>query len=413
MRRPRHRDETPRIPATYWTWLAVSSVTKLALLTLSFGLVWAHTDDPRAAASILGIVVAARVVVPWIGGPVADRMGPGKVMLLCDAVMALACAGFAVFLGFAAPSLWLCLLTALLIGVIDGFYVPASAAVLKFLVSGQQMPRAMAARQLIIQLCNVFGPVCGGLAVAFAGLTASFGIAAVGFMMMWVTLFVIRGRLPMSPAASSSSSIIQSMQAGLSVVRGSKVLSTGLAATALFSALVLPIPSLMLPLMATEFQWGSKVAGVLLGGFGAGTAAITALVLVAGKLGRESLMACIAFVVCALATAGLGWASSPAFALVCAVLSGVGTGLFAAHLGPMFMKAANQEAVGRLQAVLMVAQSAPIAVAHGVLGNVTAVLGTRVVLWVWGGLALVSGLALCRRFHPEGPRRGLIPERPN
>ncbi|MEU3457259.1 MFS transporter [Micromonospora sp. NPDC006766] len=195
------------VPRRYWVWLAGVTLSLLGSQIMAFAMTWTAAGWGGAfAGTVLTAINLPRVVLLLFGGALADRIGAWHVMITSDVTMAAA----TVLLGGAVLVLgvqpYLLLAAALIIGVVDAFYLPSSGSMPRRLVSGAGLARAMSARQAIGQLSTFADPSAGGLVVATAGLAAAAFMNAGTFVVMAAILIGLRPRssaTPTPPAAGT------------------------------------------------------------------------------------------------------------------------------------------------------------------------------------------------------------------
>lgn len=369
---------------------------------LSFGLVWAATDHSASLAGLLLFVVTIpRVGLSLLGGVVADRLGPARVMLGSDIVMTAVMTAVAAYLALGgADSPALLVAAAAVMGLADAFYQPSAGAIPKFLVAPGALPRAVSARQLVAHGSQLLGPVLGGLAISLAGLPLAFALGAAGFAGMIVVLLALRRYLPMSPHddggppadGASAPGTWARMRAGLAVVAHTPVLRGIVVLVAAFAAFVIPFSALLVPVLAQERQWDAAAAGTIAGTYGGGVAIVAVLVMWRRGFERAGPAIIAGMVLAGGGMISFGLAPAEEAALVAGLIVGLGTGLFVTHLGPIFVAAAPPRAMSRVSAVLLMAQSLPLLAVNPGLGAATERFPAGVVITVWGVVAVAVGL---------------------
>jgi MFS family permease len=108
----------------------------LGTQVLAFGMTWAAASVSGAVAGLmLTAVTLPRVLLLLVGGAVADRTGAFRVLLLGDGVMLAVTLGLGLGLALAwtgvSPALMIG--AGLAIGLVDAFYLPASATMPRLL----------------------------------------------------------------------------------------------------------------------------------------------------------------------------------------------------------------------------------------------------------------------------------------
>lgn len=396
-------DQNDRVPAVYWIWLGGLGWTSTGLNLLHFGLVWqAAAHSPALAGVVLLAAVLPRALISLLGGSAADRVGPLKVMMVADAAMSVFLMGLVVVTAVHASSPALLLTAAAVLGLADAFYQPSSGGVPKFLVPNGALPRALAARQLITYGSGVAGPVFGGVAVSAAGLPLAFGLGTVGFLGMLVILLILRTRVSFAPTPQTDHAqrphTLAQAKEGIILVWTSPLLRGIALLTVAFAAFVLPVTSLLIPLLAADHGWSAAVAGTASGAFGAGMALTASVVMVGRGAGRPGAAAIVGMLTAGVGVTGLAAASTEGTAVCAAFVAGVGTGVFATHLGPVFMAAVPPRVVGRSQAVLIMAQTLPLLVVQPLIGFSAELVEPAAITAVWGvGAMAVAVIASTSR----------------
>ena len=158
---------------------------------------------------LLGTLLACygvpRTVLIPVGGMLADKVGPRRLMLLAD-ILRCALVGVLTFLA-ARHNVSLVTLgpTAALIGGCEGLFLPASFTIMPSLLDDTQLTAGNALNQTAIQAGSLIGPAIGGALVAITGAsTAAFGIDAVSFAVSAASLALIPRRPAARPAAADA-----------------------------------------------------------------------------------------------------------------------------------------------------------------------------------------------------------------
>ncbi|KOV36508.1 MFS transporter [Streptomyces sp. XY431] len=399
------------MPAPYLRWLAGAQLGALGDAALAFALGWAAAAHGGAAAGlVLTVITVARTVLVLVGGAVADRLGARRVMLAGDAVMLAATLALAAAAGLLGTPLRLLLLAALVIGVVDAFYLPASGSMPRLLVDAGQLPRALALRQAGGQLAALLGAPLGGALVAAGGLPGAALVDAASFAVLLLVLLLLPVSDPRrAPAARADTDtdtdtdtgtdrpagLVREAAAGVRLATGDRLLRAALLLAGAAAGAVLPVVSLLGPLLARSAGWGAGAAGLVAGAQGAGVLAVAVLLARRGAgAGRRPLGAGTgaAAGLCAAAAgiALLAAAPVPAAAVVGGLLTGAGSGLFAGRLGPLVLGAAPDSHLSRVQALLTLVQSAALVLSTGALGLLADTAGPRVPIAL---CALATGAA--------------------
>jgi MFS family permease len=165
----------------------------------------------HGSAALLGAVLACygvpRTVLIPVGGILADKIGPRRLMLLADLGRCLLVAVLAVLAARHTASLVALGPTAALIGAGEGLFLPASFSILPSLLDGERLGAGNALSSAAVQAGSLIGPAVGGALVAITGAsTAAFAIDAVSFAISALTLAFIR------PAREQAGAVISGLR---------------------------------------------------------------------------------------------------------------------------------------------------------------------------------------------------------
>ena len=303
-----------------WTGQAVSAAgDSLVLVALAFAtLSVAHT------ASALGAVLAAstfaNVIALPLGGVWSDRLPRQLVMLTSDGVRAAVHGVMAVLLITGHAQLWQLVVQAVLYSFAEGFFTPASGALVPQTVSAPHLhlQQANALMGLSRSATQVGGPAIAGVLVAVLGPGWVFGIDAVTFVVSAISLALLR--VP-RVAGSVRSSVWRELKDGLDAVTTRTWYLLNLGAHALwnfgFAAFLVLGPIVAKQHLGGASAWGligaSLGAGAVIGGLIALRIKPSRPLIVANLVGIPSALQLIALAVplptaAIMAVCVLGWA---------------------------------------------------------------------------------------------------------
>jgi MFS family permease len=389
-------------------WLAAALVSQLGDAALYFALGWAATGFGGARAGlVLSAVSLPRFLLLLLGGAVGDRWGARRIMICCDALMQImiccdalmlvVSAGLALVVSLRGVVFGVLVFGALLIGASDAFYLPSAGSMPRVLVDDAVLSRALALRQAGSQASALIGEPLGGLLVASAGLGAAAAFDTVTFAAVHAVLVanrpVSQARLALRPAPSSGRnrqgsaarpSVLAAVVDGLRVAARTPTLPVALCLASVAAGLVIPVGSLLIPLLVREHGWSAGVAGAVVGAQSAGAIAVTLAVARFGTrrwVGRTALVGLLAVAVglVALSLSTTVWQSVGAAAAV-----GIGMGVFVTHLTPVLLTTAPRTHLARVQSLLSLAQAGALLLTSAALGRAA---------HVWSASAVLRGCA--------------------
>ncbi|WP_329004292.1 MFS transporter [Kribbella sp. NBC_00709] len=376
----------------YYGWLAGSTLSVLGDTALFFALGWAATGiGPRVAALVLTGFMLPRAVLLLLGGVLGDRIGPRRLLLGCGAIVGTACFLLAVAVGIHGISAGLLVTTAVVVGTVDAFALPAAGALPRLFVPDDQLPKAMALRTSATQLITLAGGPVSGLLVATVGLVGALVLDGLTFAVQFLVLVMLRPPYDVTPP-SDRRSVAREALDGLRVAAGDPVLRMVLSVVALVAAFVLPVTSLCVPLLARSHGWAAGQAGFVVAGNVCGGLLVTILVARYGTFDRSGLTGGLGCLVAALGISGLTLAPSVPWAVGATLAQGLGVGLFTSHLAPVFVRSTPRSHLTRLQSLLSLVQTVPLIAST----NLLATLDVHHALALAAAATALAGVTLLR-----------------
>jgi hypothetical protein len=178
---------------------------------------------------------------------------------------------------------------------------------------------------------------------------------------------------------------------GVRVALGDRVLRAVLALTMAAAAGVLPVVSLLSPLLARSQDWGPRAAGVVAAAQGVGVLSASLVAARFGPSRRLGIGAAVALAVTGLGVAALATAPVVSVALGAAVVVGAGSGAFACHAGPLVLGSAPDTHISRIQSLASLVQALSLVIANNLLGTLADAAGPRDALAACALLTTVAG----------------------
>lgn len=382
-----------RLSATFRLWVAGALASQLGDAAMYFALGWAATAHGGGVAGlVLAAVSVPRVLFLLLGGAVADRIGARTVMIAGDAVMLAISLALAVLAGALGTPLVMLLVAAVSFGSVDAFYLPAAGSMPRLLVAEGQLVRAAAVRQMGTQLITIVGGPLGGILVAAAGFKGAAATDAVTFAVVLAILVKIRTTRT-TARLDARQHVVHEALDGLRVAIQTSGLRPLLVIVAGSAGFILPVSSLLVPLLTRHFGWGASGAGLIIGAQGIGAVAVALTVSRHGQAARPGLVACGGLLLAAAGEAFLAAASTAPVAVLAGAVIGIGTALFVSHVAPVLLTSAPEAYLSRVQAVLTLPQSVTLVASNALIGQIVQALGPRETLLVCVGMTTASALA--------------------
>jgi MFS family permease len=233
------------------------------------------TGDSLALGTVLAVMSLPRAVFILVGGAVADRHSPRRVLMLSKLVNMALLGLLALGLGLGTVPMAAVYALALLLGLSTAFGFPAGSAVLPRCMPAGLLQGANGALMSARQLSMLLGPLMAGGLIALygdasnTGLAVAFGLDAASFAISaWTLGFV---RLKEAEAQPAGTPLLRTIADALLSMWNDRLLRTLCLYVAAVSVFVGGPLQVALPVLArTQLPGGAAALGALLTGHGLG-----------------------------------------------------------------------------------------------------------------------------------------------
>jgi len=347
--RPAHRD--PNV--LRWLGAYASSMAGDGVYYVALSWAAVQAGSPAQAGLVMSVSALPRAVLMLGGGVIADRFGPRRVVIGSDAVRCAAVLAVAALLFLTGPGLWPLAALALVFGIVDAVFIPAVGALPARITGKGQLARVQGMRGLAYRFAVIFGAPLGGLAVAFGGATAAFGIAGLLIAVSVPLLISVRVRElpPGDTAAVGTTTAWRDLAVGLRYVRRHHVLAPLMLAIALGDLGFAGPLNVGLTLLADQRGWGASGMGWVLAGFGVGAGTASTVLTVRGRLPHAGQVAGWSLIAGSVAIGALAYVPSVLAAVGIALLIGLLAGLSGVMCGALLQTQSDPAYLGRVTAV--------------------------------------------------------------
>jgi predicted MFS family arabinose efflux permease len=256
-----------------------------------------------APAGVLADILDRRRLLVWVQLSMVVAGGVLAALTFLGLNTPAVVLGFTFLLGCGAALIW-----------------PAWQAIQPELVPRQQIPQASALAAVNVNLARSVGPALGGILVAAVGAAWVFGLNAASFLV--VALAVASWNRVVRPDPAGRERMIAGLRSGARYVRHARSMRRVLLQCLLFVPVATALWAL-LPLVATEqLAIGAGGYGLLLGAMGVGAVAGSVLLPAIRRRVPVSTLITTAFVLYALALAGVAVANTLAVAFLVLTVAG-------------------------------------------------------------------------------------------
>ena len=276
----------------YWMSLLASFSAQQMNLVVRGWLVYELTDSALA----LGLVSAAAgvpiLLFSLYGGVIVDRVEKRKLLIVTQAITAMATLTIAVLISTGSIALWHLIIAAIANGLILSFDLPGRQAIIPQLVEQRQIMNAVALGSGATNLTRVIAPALGGVLVGVMGIDGVYYLIVACYAASAAFLLTMPALL--TPTRDSKATVRSDLIEGLRYIRRSSVLPALLAMAVVPIAFGMPYMMLM-PVFAIDvYNVGASGLGYLMAAAGIGALAGSFLVASLGDFKHKGALLLVA-----------------------------------------------------------------------------------------------------------------------
>ncbi len=323
----------------------------------------------------LGAVAAAagipRAIFMLLGGAITDRFSPRSVMFASNAIRVFLTLLITVLVLTHTIQFWILFFAALLFGLVDAFFFPASTAIVPMIVQKEQIESGNALMQITGQLSNFVGPALAGLVIAslsgvanlqaleasptsvdVRGIGVAIGFDALTFVIAAIALWLMQGGRT-AVKQEHKQSVLASIGEGLRLVWEDPILRVMILLISAINFFFTGPMGVGIPVLAKHLPEGAAAFGAILSAFGGG--ALVGAIL-GGTLPTPRRLGVIAMSSIAIAGGGLslfGVINSLLVGVIIAISMGLMVGYTNVVTISWLQKRTPAEKMGRVMSLVM------------------------------------------------------------
>ncbi|MEU8076083.1 MFS transporter [Catellatospora citrea] len=380
-------------------WLAGLGISLIGDQVYFIALAWTavQTAGPGTAGVILAVGAIPRAALMLLGGVIADRFGPRRVLIGSDSARLVVMILVAVLLTWSNAGVVILFAVSIIFGIVDALFQPAIGALPPRLVEPDQLLALQGLRTLIYRTAVILGAPIGGLFLAGPGVVAAFVFNAATFAASMIAVLTLRLR-PIETTASDSGprSLRADLIDGLRHAKASPIVMPTVALVFMLELGLSGTLNIGMPLLTEHQGWSASSLGILLGGFGLGATA-AALTTATRRSQLRGPIFTIGGIISALSMAALPWTTHPwAGAAATAVIGAAAAVMTAAALA-VVQATTDDKHLGRVMSLFAFASTGSLPLANALTGAVADATSTTTALLTNAGitaLAAVVGLRI-------------------
>jgi MFS family permease len=379
-------------------WLAAVGVSWFGDYAWNVALAWtaAHTLSPVMAGVVLGAEMLPQALLVLLGGVLADRYDPRRLLVAGEIGQALVLVAGAAGWASGIHGAPILIAIAVAFGIASGLTLPAGATLVRQIVAGSDLGTVQGWNQISSRTMKLLGAPAGGILVASAGLVAVMLVDAATFLVIALVLLLVvrpRFRLPRAVHDRWRDTFTDGMRY-LRSHETAKLFVIGLTALNVF---VTPVTGLGVALRVSGSDWGAHWLGIADASLAAG-AIVGSVVAIRWQptYGAAAGFRVLIVQGLAIACVGLGW--KPTLVVSMAVL-GFTAGAASVWLSASFVRAIDPSHLGRVSSVTSLGDMTLMPLSVPALGAVVHATDVLTATLLFG----LSMSALCLWFATRRP----------
>jgi predicted MFS family arabinose efflux permease len=329
------------------------------------------------------------VLFSLVGGVIADRIDRRYVLLGSQYVQMTCASVLTLLLAFHRVHVWQILCLSFVVGTAQSFGGPAYSALVPSLVEKEDLSNAIAMNSIQFNLARVIGPVIGGVVMNKFGPSWCFGLNALSFVAVIISLYSLH--ICFNPPRTGQS-VLASMKQGFGFILNQGAMVGLIVIAFLMTALAIPTIT-FLPVFARDvFKSGPQVYSNFLVCSGLGSISGALLVAAAGNVRNKGRIALCMLML--LGTVMAGFARSKSILLSYALLYVAGAALIWAFtmIASLVQLITANEMRGRVMSVYNVAFRGGMPFGSLTVGKLIPLFSAPVVITTNGILLFSLGL---------------------
>jgi hypothetical protein len=263
---------------TNFRWLMSGAIISMlgdqfTLIALPW-LVLQITGDPLALGLVLAVMGVPRAVFILIGGALVDRHSPKRVLMLTKYANAVLLGALAALVLGGRATMPLIYALSLGIGLASAFSIPSGSSMLPNVVAPQHLHAANGIMMSVRVLAALAGPLMAGALIGFSatgasGLGIAFALDALSFAVTIWTLHKVGMRHGSTPAAAQR--VLHAVGSALAMVWRDAEMRSAFLYWGVISFVVGGTMQVAMPVLASDRLGGAAALGLIMGGHGAGS----------------------------------------------------------------------------------------------------------------------------------------------
>lgn len=372
------------------------SLSSIGTNVYSFALLWDMKVMTQNAflMSLVGLGWALpQVLFGPIAGVVVDRFSKRWIMFLSDAVRFLLVVIVTMLSYFHSLNAWEMIVMAFLSNTVATVFNPAAGTLTPIIVSHEQLPSANGLQQAAGPASMILGPAISAGLIAYAGVTASFGLNALTFFISVATLLFMTLQEPfIHKKPITTHHVFAEMKEGFVAIKGIKLLMVLFPVAFMLNFMFAPT-DLYIVQYVTEILHGNQVlVGEMNAVFAVGMLLGAVLTGFIGRFFRAGFMVGGGLLISTLMTAIMVIYPQIFFDLFCMFIGGFGMSLVNVTIMTLLQQVVEKTVMGRVFALLNTMFGAAMPLGMLIGGIAASLFNVRIVLGITGLIGVLLAI---------------------
>jgi MFS family permease len=379
-----------------WIGQSVSDVgSHLTMVAIPFQM-FSLTHSTLAVGLIGLCELIPLLVLPVVGGAIADAMDRRRLMLLTHVVLA----GLSGLLALNATAghVWVLYVVVVLEVSMYSLLTPAMRSLVPRFVEPDLLPSAMSLTSAYGSFGALAGPILGGVLIAVFGLRTAYLVDLWTYVWALATMWLMA---PAPPHEDAERFSWESVRQGIRFLKGRRVLQSTF--TFDLNAMIFGMPTALFPAVADRLSGGAGVVGLLYAAPYAGAFVVSLFSGRAKHVRRQGLAVELAIVVWGVSLVAFGLSTTLWASLLLLAVAGGGDQWSAIFRSTILQTVVPDEMRGRLSGVELTVVAAGPALGDLEAGAVASLTSVPFSI-VLGGALCVAGVGVLSRLVPEFAR---------
>jgi MFS family permease len=331
-----------------------------------------------------------------MGGVLADRYPRRPLLLISEVLLSLGCLTLMMNTLLPEPHIWLLFVTATLMSAITGLHRPALDSAIQQIVDKKDLSEMSALTSFKYSVCMIGGSALAGLILAYFGLTFTYLMDFLTFVISLICLLIIQ--IPVFISKAQESSAWGSLKEGCRYALSRQELMGSYWVD--FVAMIFGMPTALIPAIVANAHGASSMLGLFYS-----AAAVGALILSCSsgwvkKVQRHGAAIAISAGLWGVAIFCFGWFHNLWLSLFFFALAGAADESSAIFRGILWNETIPTHFRGRLAGIEMVSYLSGPRLGDAEAGLVASVFGVGVSI-MSGGILCMAGVGLCCILLPK------------